>query len=117
MRAKYSRIDVLRRYVLDDPVVQNGKTWVLSNQWGTKTERTLSALADAFPEAKVTFRKGCIRRLTKITTYGWAHAARGSGSQQSNVHARGTRDGSLDSTRSGHRSSLTDASPAPTEPR
>ena len=47
MRAKYPSIDVLRRYFLDHTVVHNGKTWVLSNQWGTKTEPTLSALADA----------------------------------------------------------------------
>jgi hypothetical protein len=39
------------------PRVHNGKRWVLSNQWGTKTEPTLSALSDAFPEAKVTSDK------------------------------------------------------------
>jgi hypothetical protein len=27
------------RYFLDHPEVHDGKTWVLSNQWGTKTER------------------------------------------------------------------------------
>ena len=57
MRAKYPKIDIPRRFFLDHPVVHNGKTWILSNQWGTKTEPTLSALADAFPEAKVTFRQ------------------------------------------------------------
>jgi hypothetical protein len=57
MRVKYPRINIQRRYFLDHPVVEDGKTWVLSNQWGTKTEPTLSALADAFPEAKVTFRQ------------------------------------------------------------
>jgi hypothetical protein len=57
MRVKYPKIDIQRRYFLDHPVLQNGKTWILSNQWGTNTEPTLSALADAFPEAKVTFRQ------------------------------------------------------------
>jgi hypothetical protein len=57
MRVKYPGIDIQRRYFLDHPVVQNGKTWVLSNQWGTNTEPTLSALADAFPGAKVTYRQ------------------------------------------------------------
>jgi hypothetical protein len=57
MRVKYPKIDIQRRYFLDHTVVQNGKTWVLSNQWGTNTEPTLSALADTFPEAKVTFRQ------------------------------------------------------------
>lgn len=33
------------------------KTYVLSNQWGTKTEAQLRRLSEAFPEAKVTFRR------------------------------------------------------------
>jgi hypothetical protein len=30
--------------------------WVLRRQWGRNTEPTLTALADAFPHAKVAFR-------------------------------------------------------------
>ena len=33
-------------------------TLVLSKMWGLKTERTLGALRDAFPEAKVNFEPG-----------------------------------------------------------
>lgn len=34
-----------------------GETYVLNNQWGRSTEVTLAKLAEAFPEAKVTFRR------------------------------------------------------------
>lgn len=35
----------------------NDKTYVLSKGWGTKTESQLRRLSDAFPDAKVSFRK------------------------------------------------------------
>lgn len=54
-RAEDSRFDPVRWFV-EYPITQDGRTWVLSNQWGTQTEGTLRALSQAFPEAKVTFR-------------------------------------------------------------
>lgn len=49
----------LERWFTDSPFVDEtaGLTYVLSNQWGTKTERRLQDLADAFPDTKVTFRR------------------------------------------------------------
>lgn len=44
------RLDV-SRWFLDHPIVEGGRTWVLKNSWGTNTEPTLTALAEAFPEA------------------------------------------------------------------
>jgi hypothetical protein len=48
-----------KRYFTDQPFVDEveGKTYVLSNQWGTATESKLTALSEAFPEAKVGFRR------------------------------------------------------------
>jgi hypothetical protein len=47
-----------KRWFVDHPLIDEAanKTYVLSNQWGLRTEAQLSALSDAFPEAKVTFR-------------------------------------------------------------
>lgn len=39
----------LRRWFLDEPVHQAGKTWVLSKQWGTQTEAVLESLAKLAP--------------------------------------------------------------------
>jgi hypothetical protein len=49
----------LDRWFTDDPFIDetNGKTYVLSNQWGPKTEERLADLADAFADTKVTFRR------------------------------------------------------------
>jgi hypothetical protein len=49
----------LNRWFTDSPFVDGdaGRTYVLSNQWGRKTEQRLQDLADAFPETKVTFRR------------------------------------------------------------
>jgi hypothetical protein len=49
----------LRRWFCDQPLVDeaSGKTYVVSNQWGTHTEWTLAFLADQFPDTKVTFRR------------------------------------------------------------
>ena len=42
------------RPLVDDPA---GETYVLSKMWGLQTEPALVALAEAFPNAKVTFRR------------------------------------------------------------
>ena len=49
----------LHRWFIDSPFVDEAAetTYVLSNQWGKKTEERLQDLAEAFPEAKVTFRR------------------------------------------------------------
>lgn len=49
----------LHRWFTDSPFVDEaaGKTYVLSNQWGIKTEERLQDLVDAFPEATVTFHR------------------------------------------------------------
>ena len=46
------------RWFTDHPFVDeaNDVTWVLTSQWGRNTEGALRMLADAFPEAKITFR-------------------------------------------------------------
>ena len=48
-----------RRYFCDHPFIDDeaDQTYVLSNQWGSKTEPTLEALAQRFSETKVTFRR------------------------------------------------------------
>lgn len=46
-----------RGWFLDCPISEAGRTWVLSKGWGTNTEPALTALAEADPEAKVTFRR------------------------------------------------------------
>lgn len=47
-----------QRWFVDHPLIDeaDSKTYVLSNQWGSRTEAQLTVLSDAFPEAKVTFR-------------------------------------------------------------
>ena len=45
------------RWFVDCPFPESGQTWVLTRQWGRNTERTLTRLAQAFPEAKVSFRR------------------------------------------------------------
>jgi hypothetical protein len=49
----------LDRWFTETPFVDEagGTTYVLSNQWGTKTEQRLRNLAEAFPDTKVTFRR------------------------------------------------------------
>lgn len=39
----------LPRWFLDEPVHQEGRTWVLSKQWGLQTESVLTALAELSP--------------------------------------------------------------------
>ena len=58
LSAAYPDIRV-RRYFCDHPFVSEeaDRTYVLSNQWGPKTEATLEALAARFPETKVTVRR------------------------------------------------------------
>jgi len=50
LRAHDPRFDP-RRWFVEYAICQ-----VLRRQWGRNTEPTLTALADAFPQAKVTFR-------------------------------------------------------------
>lgn len=56
--ASYGPIN-LDRWFTDSPFVDetSRQTYVLSNQWGTKTEQRLQDLADEFPETKVAFRR------------------------------------------------------------
>jgi hypothetical protein len=56
IQARYPTIET-RRHFIEHPLVHEGRTWILSKQWGRKTEPTLEALAAAFPEAKVSFRR------------------------------------------------------------
>jgi hypothetical protein len=58
MLAADPKVDV-RRWFCDHPYVDEdaGLTYVLINQWGTNTEPTLEALAEAFPHAKITYRR------------------------------------------------------------
>lgn len=39
----------LKRWFLDEPVHQDGRTWVLSKQWGLQTEELLTTLAELTP--------------------------------------------------------------------
>jgi hypothetical protein len=45
----------LRRWFLDSPIHENGRTWVLSNQWGVKTEEALQALVALAPNSDVSY--------------------------------------------------------------
>lgn len=49
----------VRRWFCDHPLVdeEHGETYVLFKMWGLNTEPTLTSLAEAFPEAKVGFRR------------------------------------------------------------
>jgi len=51
-----ARVDTGRLFT-NHPIIEGGRTWVLTRMWGSNTEPTLTALARAFPEAKVSFRK------------------------------------------------------------
>ena len=47
------------RWFCDRPLVVDAgaRTYVVTKMWGRHTEPTLAALATAFPDAKVTFRR------------------------------------------------------------
>lgn len=47
-----------KRWFFDHPLVDEvaERTYVLSNQWGLRTQAQLTLLSEAFPETKVTFR-------------------------------------------------------------
>lgn len=45
------------RWFTEHALVQDGQTWVVRKMWGRNTEPTLTALRDAFPEAKVSFQR------------------------------------------------------------
>ena len=49
--------DGLRRwfYKKSDPMMRDGKTWLLTNQWGTTTKRAIDDLIDAFPDLNITY--------------------------------------------------------------
>ena len=57
MLRQYPQAD-LARWFVEYPFTDsaNGTTFVLSKMWGRKTEAKLKALAESFPETKVTFR-------------------------------------------------------------
>lgn len=44
----------------DHPFRQDGRTWLLDKGWGINTEPALTALAEKFPQAGVTFRRADI---------------------------------------------------------
>lgn len=44
------------RYYTDSPLIDNGKTYILTKMWGVQTVPTLSALRDAFISAGVSFQ-------------------------------------------------------------
>lgn len=56
LRADDPRIDA-RRWFVEYPIPQDGRTWLLRRQWGRNTEPTLIALSQAFPDVKVSFRR------------------------------------------------------------
>lgn len=53
--AQNPQIDA-RRWFVEYPIRQDGRTWLLRRQWGLNTEPTLTALSQAFPEAKIAFQ-------------------------------------------------------------
>ena len=58
IRANYPELRLaLKRYYLDQPIHQHGRTWVRSKMWGKSTEQTLEALIQAFPAAGVGYRR------------------------------------------------------------
>lgn len=44
-------------WYIDHPVLQDGRTWLVSKGWGTNTEPALTALCERFPDAGVSFRR------------------------------------------------------------
>ena len=44
-----------RRWFLDDPIHHDGRTWVVSNQWGVDTVPALTELAKLVPDAGISF--------------------------------------------------------------
>jgi hypothetical protein len=44
-----------RRWFLDDPIYDEGRTWIVSNQWGLNTVPTLAALSELAPDAAISF--------------------------------------------------------------
>lgn len=52
---QYPGVEV-RAWFTEHAIAQDGMTWVVRRIWGRATEPTLTALRDAFPAAKVSFR-------------------------------------------------------------
>lgn len=46
----------VRAWFTEHAIVQDGNTWIVRRIWGRATEPTLTALRDAFPQAKVSFK-------------------------------------------------------------
>jgi len=44
-----------RRWFFDKPIHHEGRTWVVSNQWGTNTESALTDLASLVPTAGISY--------------------------------------------------------------
>lgn len=55
-RAADGRFDE-RRFFTEHPIHEGDRTWILSNQWGVRTEPMLRALRDQFPDTGVTFKR------------------------------------------------------------
>jgi hypothetical protein len=56
LQAEHPHFDPGRWY-LEDAFAEDGRTWVLSRMWGRDTEARLAALSEAFPDARVTYRR------------------------------------------------------------
>lgn len=55
--ARYPRADGnLRRWQMDRPIIDAGRTWILSKMWGANTVPTLEALIELAPEAGISYR-------------------------------------------------------------
>jgi hypothetical protein len=52
--AAYPKAD-LRRWFFDEPIYHDGRTWVVSNQWGVNTEPALLALIGLVPEGGISY--------------------------------------------------------------
>ena len=46
----------IKRFFSDDPFPANGRTYVLSNQWGSETRDTANTLIRAFPDLQMEFK-------------------------------------------------------------
>ena len=47
----------IKRFFCDDPFQANGKTYVLSNQWGIETRDTATKLTQVFPDLQIEFKE------------------------------------------------------------
>ena len=47
----------LRRWFLDSPIHHSSQTWIVSNQWGTRTEAALTSLVSLVPNAGISYER------------------------------------------------------------